>query len=83
MMLTNRTVKNWSDAENAVRAIAAEHGSLPVLYGTGNPVYTAHVQASTLDAWSGEGVGFFVTVKPEGDGYGTSCHSCYVYVNPS
>lgn len=57
---------DWRAAEAKVRAIA---GDLPIYWGPGGPIYKPHVVASTMDAWSGEGMGYNVFVYPEGDGY--------------
>lgn len=65
-MSQSHTARNWREASEIVHQIA---GELPIFWGTGNPVYKPHVVATTMDAWSGEGFGYTVMVRPEGDGY--------------
>ena len=67
----NQTVSNWKEADAAVRAFAAQYGVKEVYWGTGSTIYTPHAVASSLDTWSGGGMGYFVRVYPEG---GNSCY---------
>ena len=46
----------WHAAHAAVLTWAQ---GLPVYWGTGAPLAHAHVVATTLDAWSGEGKGYW------------------------
>jgi hypothetical protein len=70
----------WAAADAHVHAIARAAGNLPIYWGTGYPVPRPHVVASTLDAWSGEGVGYFVRVYPQGERPGAPCDYHTVYV---
>lgn len=56
-------VKDWPAANAKLDELA---GELPLYLGTGNPIDEPHVQASTLDAWSGEGMGCSVWIYPQG-----------------
>jgi hypothetical protein len=55
-----------TDAHAQVRALAHAAGDVPIYWGTGYSIRRPHVVASTLDAWSGEGVGYCVRVYPQG-----------------
>ena len=46
----------WHEAHAAVLAWAH---ALPISWGTGAPPPHAHVVVTTLDAWSGEGKGYW------------------------
>lgn len=66
----------WAEASKAVKDFAAEFGVTEIMWGTGYAVHRPHAVASTLDAWSGEGMGYFVRVYPDpkGDTHGAACH---------
>ena len=76
-MHTTYFVDDWAAAQQKVEEIA---GVLPLFYGTGNPIRTGHATASTLDAWSGEGMGYFVTLYPEGDRYDAPRTSAFIRI---
>jgi hypothetical protein len=60
--------------QHAIRTqIAAIANGLPIYYGVGNPIAEPHVVVRAKDALN-EGIGYYVTVKPEGDGYMKPCH---------
>jgi len=68
--IESKTVSSWQEANAEVKALAASLGIANVTYGTGYPIKTKHLLACTMDAWSGEGMGYNVTYYPEGDTYG-------------
>jgi hypothetical protein len=80
MTKTTHHAANWPEAEQIVRQIAEAAGLRLLLWGTGNPVYKPHVMARSMDAWSGEGYGYSVHVRPQGDGEGAPCaiHTIHV-----
>lgn len=79
-MHTTHFVDGWAAAQQKAEEMA---GDLPLYYGTGNPIRTPHATASTLDAWSGEGMGYFVTLYPEGDRYDAPRTTAFVRIgNP-
>lgn len=65
---------NWKNAESKIKTIAK---GLPIFWGTGNAIDYPHVVASTLDYLSGEGMGYFVRVYPDGDRYKAKCE-CHI-----
>lgn len=78
--MTCYTVRSHAEAHATVSALA--HG-LPVFYGTGNPIEEPHVQVRPKDGLSGEGIGYWVTIKPEGDGYLRPCTMHEIVLAPS
>ena len=65
------TVSSWEEANAKLQEIAVwSLNAGRVVHGTGYPIATPHLLATTLDAWSGEGMGYFLTWYPEGDTYG-------------
>ena len=71
----------WNVASRKVREFAARYGVTDIYWGTGYPIYKPHAVASTLDAWSGQGMGYFVRVYPKGDGYQAQCHATTIYLS--
>ena len=78
--LGNHTASSWKEASAKVKEIADSCGIKQVSWGCGNPIYTPVFIASTLDAWSGEGVGYFMRWYPKGEGYMAPCVMGYVNI---
>jgi len=77
-------ITNWKEASDAVKEFAAKYGVTAIYWGTGSSIAKPHAVASTLDAWSGEGMGYFVRVYPEGDhGYMSKapCHMTTIRIS--
>jgi hypothetical protein len=72
------TVKNWKEAVDAVKEFAAQYGVTAIYWGSGYAVTKPHAVASTLNAWSGEGMGYFVRVYPNGDHDYMSTEPCHM-----
>lgn len=64
---------NWIEAHARVKALATEHGITEILYGAGYSVAGPHAMVTTLDALSGEGMGYHVAIYPQGDRPGMPC----------
>ena len=62
-------VRTWREAELEVERLA---DGLPIYWGSGYAIERPHVLAVALDALSGAGMGYNVTVFPEGERYGKS-----------
>lgn len=63
------TAANWQEADAILKAMAERLQAGRVVHGTGYPVRTPHLLAVTMDALSGEGMGYNLTWYPEGDVY--------------
>lgn len=72
-------VVSWEEANAKVAEIERTLG-LPSYFGSGNPVYKPHMVVTYKDALSGEGSGYNIKVKPQGDGYMTPAEWYDVFI---
>lgn len=62
------SIKAWAEAWEEVKRIVAQYGDLPIL-DPGGPLNRPHAVVRKKDALSGEGMGFNISIYPEGSGY--------------
>ena len=73
-LLGSHNVRSWQEANAKLQEIAASLKTDRVVHGTGYPIREPHLLAVTMDAWSGEGMGYNLTWYPEGDTYESPRH---------
>jgi hypothetical protein len=73
-LVGSHAVGSWPEVSAKLQEIAARLQTDRVVHGTGYPVKEPHLLVTTMDAWSGEGMGYNLIWYPEGETYNSPRH---------